>query len=63
MVMIPKSGKDPSITENYCPISLLNTDINVFAEVLARRLNSVMAYMIHQYQVGFIVGRQALDGC
>lgn len=35
---IPKSEKYPSLTANYRPISLLNTDINQFAKIIANTL-------------------------
>lgn len=35
---IPKPNKDPISPANYRPISLLSTDIKIFAELLALRL-------------------------
>lgn len=61
VVTINKPGIDPSHPENYEPIVLLNTDVKIFAKALARRLNEVMHTLIHQDQVGFILGRWAPD--
>lgn len=58
---IPKPGKDPQLTQNYRPISLLNTYIKIFSQVIARRLLPLLPALKHPGQVGFIHGRQAPD--
>lgn len=44
------------ITEpaSYGPISLLQSDIKILAKVLGRRLNTVIADVIHADQEGFM---------
>lgn len=57
VVTIPKPGKDPSRPENYRPISVLNSDIKVYAKILARRLMDVLPSIVHPDQVGFVKGK------
>ncbi len=59
--LILKKDKDPSACGNYRPLSLLNTEIKLFAKVLARRLDPLMTDLVHHDQTGFIKSRFALD--
>uniref|UniRef100_A0A8C5MQT2 Reverse transcriptase domain-containing protein n=1 Tax=Leptobrachium leishanense TaxID=445787 RepID=A0A8C5MQT2_9ANUR len=59
IILVPKEGKDPSYLQNNRPISLLNVDYKIFTKILANRLNSILASIIHPDQVGFIPGRHA----
>ena len=52
ITIIPKEGKDSTLCSSYRPISLLNSDIKIFAKILAG---------IHADQVGFIPGREGRD--
>uniref|UniRef100_A0A8C5MA27 Reverse transcriptase domain-containing protein n=1 Tax=Leptobrachium leishanense TaxID=445787 RepID=A0A8C5MA27_9ANUR len=61
VTLLPKEGKDPTNCANYRPISLLNTDIKLFAKVLATRLQPHIPNLIHCDQVGFVPGREAKD--
>ncbi|XP_063819155.1 LOW QUALITY PROTEIN: uncharacterized protein LOC135057187 [Pseudophryne corroboree] len=61
ITVIPKPGKDHQQVSNYRPISLLNTDLKLFAKILALRLNPLLPSLIHPDQVGFVPTRQALD--
>lgn len=42
--LIPKKGKDHTDCANYRPISLLNTDIKVYARILALRLQRYVIF-------------------
>lgn len=59
--LIPKKGKDHSNCANYRPISLLNTDIKMYARILALRLQRYINKLVHPDQTGFMPGRLASD--
>ncbi|XP_063816354.1 uncharacterized protein LOC135055814 [Pseudophryne corroboree] len=61
VITILKPGKNPSLCANYRPIALLNTDIKMYAKLLANRLNPLIPALVHQDQAGFTIGRQASD--
>lgn len=61
IITIPKPDKDPSSTANYRPISLLNTDVKLYAKVVASRLMPLLPILVHPDQVGFVPERQAPD--
>lgn len=56
--IIFKKDKDPSQCSSYRPISLICSDVKLLAEVLARRLETVLPAIISPDQTGFIKDRQ-----
>ncbi len=54
ITLLLKKGKDPNDCANYRPISLLNSDIKLFAKVLALRLEPLMGQLVNPDQTGFI---------
>lgn len=43
ILVIPKEGKDPLIFSSYRHLSLMNTNLKVFAKILAHRLSPHVA--------------------
>lgn len=56
-----KKDKDPPECSSYRPLSLLNSDLKIFAKLRARRLESHMSKLINSDQTGFIKTRLAAD--
>uniref|UniRef100_A0A670K308 Reverse transcriptase domain-containing protein n=1 Tax=Podarcis muralis TaxID=64176 RepID=A0A670K308_PODMU len=61
ITLIPKSEMEKTQLKNYRPISLLNVDYKIFADILARRLKKVLAEVIHKDQAGFLPRRHLSD--
>lgn len=55
--LIPKPGKDPLFIENWRPITLLNVDYKILAQIYARRLKKGLNSIINETQTGFMAGR------
>jgi hypothetical protein len=55
--LIPKKDKNPCFLKNWRPISLLNTDYKILAQVFAIRLQKVLPKIISEFQNGYIKGR------
>lgn len=57
ITLIPKPGKDPLIIENWRPVSLLNIDYKILAQVYAKRLKKNLEEIISENQNGFMANR------
>lgn len=61
ITLFPKPDKDPSLPDNYRPITLLNSDYKIFTQILANKLSPLLITLIHRDQVGFVQTRHAGD--
>lgn len=61
IAVLPKPNKDPTLCSSYRPLSILNTEIKVYARALATRVETYMTKLIHNDQTGFIKSRLASD--
>lgn len=61
LTLISKPDKDHTLSANYRPITLLNSDLKTFTKLLSLRLNEILPSLIHNDQVGFVPWRQAGD--
>lgn len=61
LTVLPKPNKDPSLCSNYRPLSLLNSEIKIYAKVLASQIETLMTKLVHHDQTGFIKTRHAAD--
>uniref|UniRef100_A0A670KII5 Reverse transcriptase domain-containing protein n=1 Tax=Podarcis muralis TaxID=64176 RepID=A0A670KII5_PODMU len=61
ITLIPKIETEKTQLKNYHPISLLNVDYKIFADILDKRLKKVLAEEIHKDQAGFLPGRHLSD--
>uniref|UniRef100_A0A670I215 Reverse transcriptase domain-containing protein n=1 Tax=Podarcis muralis TaxID=64176 RepID=A0A670I215_PODMU len=57
ITLIPKLETEKTQLRNYRPISLLNVDYKIFADILANRFKKVLNEVIHTDQTGFLPGR------
>ena len=56
ITLISKSDKDVTKTENYRPISMMNTDAKILKKTLAKRIQQHSTMIVHHDQLGFIPG-------
>lgn len=61
ITLLPKPNKDLTQCGNYRPLSPLNSDMKLFAKVLATPLEAFMIKLVHNDQIGFIKSRLAAD--
>lgn len=59
--LLLKRDMDPTDCSSYHPLSLLNSDLKIFAKLLARRLEHYMPLLVNSDQTGFIKSRLATD--
>ena len=57
ITLLPKSGKDITLLDNWRPISLLNVDYKIATKAIANRIKPVLQNIIEPSQTGFIKGR------
>lgn len=57
IIVLLKEGKNPLDVASYRPISLLCSDVKIFAESLANRLKRIISKVEHPDQTGFIPDR------
>lgn len=56
-----KEEKDPTKCEGYRPISLLGNDLKILTNILAHRMQKIVAKLINPDQTGFIPFRQGAN--
>lgn len=59
--LLVKKYKDPTDCSSYRPLSLLNSDLKIFAKLLARHLEHHLPSLVNPDQTGFIKSRLAAD--
>ena len=52
ITLLPKKSKNRLFLKNWRPISLLNTDYKIIAKILAKRMQSVLPFIINHDQTG-----------
>ena len=57
ITLIDKKGKDRFFLENWRPISIVNVDAKNMPQVIASRIKSVLPYIIHDNQTGYVKDR------
>ncbi|KAJ1156735.1 hypothetical protein NDU88_009452 [Pleurodeles waltl] len=55
--IIPKPGGDGTSPPSYGPLTMLNVDMKVLCKILAERLKSFVATLVHEDKYRFIPGR------
>ena len=55
--LLEKKDRDKTLIKNWRPISLLNTDLKIFSNVLAAKLKSVLPSLITSQQTAYVQNR------
>ena len=63
IILIYKNKGSEEELKNWRPISLLNCDLKILTKILAKRLQTHIASIIHEDQAGFVSGRLIQDNC
>ncbi len=58
IVLLPKKDRDPNNVSSYRPVSLLTFETKLLSKILANRLESHIAKIVHPDQNGFIPNRR-----
>ena len=58
IMLIPKRGKTLKLLKNWRPLTMLNIFYKIIAKALAKRMQTVLPYLISETQTGFMTGRQ-----
>jgi hypothetical protein len=58
ITLMPKAHKDPTIRENFRPISLMNINAKILNKIPSNQIQEHITTFIHHDQVGFITGMQ-----
>ncbi|XP_053571508.1 gastrula zinc finger protein XlCGF57.1-like [Bombina bombina] len=61
IILLPKPKKSLDPPSHYHPISLINSDVKIYAKILSNRLNLVLLDLINRDQVGFVPTREAKE--
>lgn len=61
ITLLLKKGKDPLECSSFRPISLITSDLKIYAKALALCLEKVIQPLVNEDQTGFIKGRYASD--
>ena len=59
--LIEKKDKDKMYIANWRPISLINVDVKIASKALAKRLESILPFIIHRNQNAYVKGRSIFD--
>lgn len=59
--LLLKRHKDSTLCSSYLPLSLIGTDIKIYAKVLASRLEGFMTKLVNHDQTGFIKSCSSSD--
>jgi len=57
ITLLPKKPVERDKVENWRPITLLNTDVNILSKILAKRISKTLPSLINEDQTGFVPGR------